>query len=41
MDGPRIARIKVERRLTEEAANRVGEPPYDNAEPQERTYGEA
>ena len=40
MDGPRIARIKVERRITEEA-NRVGEPPYDDAEQQERTYGEA
>jgi CBS domain containing-hemolysin-like protein len=40
MDGPRIARIKVERRLTEEAKS-VGEPPYDAAEQQERTYGEA
>jgi putative hemolysin len=40
MDGPRIARIKVERRLTEEAKP-VGEPPYDDAEQQERTYGEA
>jgi putative hemolysin len=41
MDGPRIARIKVERRLVEESEQRELEPPYDDAEQQERTYGEA
>jgi CBS domain containing-hemolysin-like protein len=41
MDGPRIARIKVEQRLTAAEAHRDGEPPYDNAEQQQRTHGNA
>jgi putative hemolysin len=41
MEGPRIARIKVERRIVEESEQRELDPPYDDAEQQERTYGEA
>jgi CBS domain containing-hemolysin-like protein len=40
MEGPRIARIKVERRLAEEEQP-AEEPPYDDIQPQEKTYGEA
>jgi putative hemolysin len=41
MDGPRIARIKVERRLIEDSEPPELKPPYDDAEQQEKTYGEA
>ena len=41
MDGPRIARIKVERSMVEDNEPHELEPPYDDAEQQERTYGEA
>jgi putative hemolysin len=37
MEGPRIARIKVERRPAEENELQEVEPPYDEAEPQEKT----
>jgi putative hemolysin len=41
MEGPRIARIKVERRMIEDSEPRGLKPPYDDAEQQEKTYGEA
>jgi putative hemolysin len=41
MEGPRIARIKVDRRPAEESEPGSAGPPYEGVEQQERTYGEA
>jgi putative hemolysin len=41
MEGPRIARIKVERRPVEDSASGTAEPPYEGVEQPEKTPREA